>query len=296
MSELAPMAPLSTCSSALASGPLLVSIDDPAHARVALRCALHLGKVWHRSVEVVHEATPALTPSEICAKLGLSATELDDATIWPIASPPVQGLLLAAQEHSAAMIVMGLPALGRPLGAVREQVLAEAPCPILLVPSMLRETWGKAGRVLLPLDGTPSMANAIPLAVDLVLALNASLDIVHVAGEIAPEPGALTVPQFLDRSPYEWAAWRKEFFQRFCTCQWGGPPPITMRLFVRAGAATDAIRRIATERETDLVVLGWRGNWAEGRAATLRALLSGAGRPVVVIRLGDESGTTGSPA
>ena len=287
MKETRSTASCAACASRLGPGPLLVAIADPAHARSALHCARLLGHALNRTIGLAHAAIPSLSPAEILARLGLTPAELAGAPIWPIAAAPLEGLPLAAREHEAGLIVLALPAAGSPLGPIRERVLAEAPCPVLLVPPVLRAGWGEGGRVLLPLDGTPTMAAAVPLASELALAFAGSLDILHVAGDVTPEPGALTVPRFLDQPQHEWAAWRAEFLQRFCTCSWGGRPPVELRLFVRAGSATDAIRRVANERRSDLVVLGWRGRLDGGHAATLHAVLSGAKRPVLALRLDD---------
>jgi nucleotide-binding universal stress UspA family protein len=285
MIELTHAASCPSCAPEWGAGPVVVVIDDPAHARSALQCARRLAGIIGRDVELIHAANPPLSKSAVFARLGLSVTAAADIRVTPIPGAPLDVLTRVARERNAALLVVALPALGRPLGAIREHILGDAQCPVLFVPSVLSANWGQSGRVLMPLDGTPTMAAAFPLAVELAFAFSDALDILHVAGDVSAEPGALAVPRFLDQTQHEWAAWRAEFLERFCTCRWGGARPIDIRLLVRAGSAADAIRRVAAKDRTDLVIAGWRGRIDGRHAITLRDILSGSDSPVLALKL-----------
>jgi hypothetical protein len=90
----------------------------------------------------------------------------------------------------------------------------------------------------------------------------------------------MTVPQYTDQPHYAWAAWQREFIHRFCDCFAGSPEGF----LVAVGDPGEEVLRVARERQSDLVVLAWKGELDGERARTVRSVLSGAPCPVLCLR------------
>ena len=219
-------------------------------------------------------------------------TPTSAATIGPAADLALKAaaaIVKEAGERHAAMIVM-CPQIRtdlrwRALGSVAAAVLRTAPCPVVLVPPARgRKRWA-LHRLLVPHDGTPTSAATIGLATDLALKAAAELVVLHVAtpgAEMPTEPGTLVSPRYVDQPQHEWPAWAQEFLARLCAV--GDVRSGTgMRLAVAQGEAGAAIVDFA--RQSDLIVLGWRGALEPGRARTMQRVICETGCPMIVLRV-----------
>ncbi len=268
-------------------GPILLPLDNPAYAHSAVHVARIVGAALGRSLIVAHATGRPLWPAAVLARVGLGPEEAGDSTIVPLDGEPAAAVLALAARTACGLVVMGLPSPrggGQGLGAVRETILAAAPCPVLMVPPGLDETWGRKGRVLLPHDGTPSTTAAVPLAAAFARALGGRLVLLHVAAATPAEAGSLGVPRFLDQPQHEWGAWRAEFLAR-CGCR------VTVsadepELLIGAGPPEEAILATAAASEPDAIVLGWHGRLDSDHAAVLKAVLRRSTWPVLVHRVG----------
>lgn len=265
----------------LGRGPVLAALEDPSQATSVMQAARLLARALRRSILVGHAAPFPMASAGALSRLGLP--EEGPVVIHALVGEPGEQVLALAAETDPALLVCGLPEAGRPLGPIREEFLCLAPCPVLLVPARLPEAWRERRRVLLPLDGTPRTAAARPLAQELAERLGGALDILHVATALPAEPGAMSVPRFMDQPHLEWAAWREEFLDRFD----GRDGPGETHLFVETGPPGEAIFRVAAEREPILIVVGWHGRLAGGHAAILRSLLERTRWPLLATRLLD---------
>jgi nucleotide-binding universal stress UspA family protein len=169
----------------------------------------------------------------------------------------------------------------------------------------------KLGRILVPLDGTPTTARAITPAGYIARRACADLDIVHVgvAGDdvdaAAPhEPGSMTTPQYVDQPHHEWAAFSDEFLHRFLSALAHCSPEVKAHMFLGVGDPATEILRWAERLGTDLIVLAWHGHLdvapqdaqaheafgpssgtrPRGHGAIVRDVLRGAHCPVLVLR------------
>lgn len=273
---------------ALAAGPILLPLENPAYAPSALQVARIVGRAIGRGLLMAHAASRPLWPAAVLARVGLALGEAGESVVVPLAGDPAQAVIALAEASACSLIVMGLPSPrnGRQdLGAVRETVLGRAPCPVLLVPPGMDETWGRKGRVLVPHDGTPSTTAALPLATILAHALGARLVLLHVATAPPAESGALVVPRFLDQPQHEWQAWRAEFLA-LCGCP-GSLDLDEVDLVIGTGPPVEAILATAASRDPDAIVLGWHGRLDHGHAEVLKQVLRRSAWPVLVHRLPD---------
>jgi nucleotide-binding universal stress UspA family protein len=222
--------------------------------------------------------------------MGLARDDLRGLVADTVVGEPAEGILRAAAERQSACIVMCARTSERPdqaIGSTAAAVLVAAPCPVVLVPPRRRQVPWDLRRVLLPFDGNPASASAVRPATELAARANASLLVLHVAApaEAPPvEPGTLMVPRYVDQPQHEWPAWTQEFLERAASLG-ALPESLAMKLLVVTGEPGVEIRRAAAAREIDLVVLSWSGRLEAARAATVKALISEAPTPVMMLRV-----------
>jgi len=149
-------------------------------------------------------------------------------------------------------------------------VIQRCPKPVLVVPVSRRPAPPAAvDRVLVPLDGTASSANAVAETVELFCARGADVVVLHVFNQA-------TVPRFWDQPEHARKSWTDEFLARFCD------RPNT-RMEVRSGTPGESIVDVAVAEHADLIALGWAQDLSAGHAATIRAALANAAIPVLLL-------------
>ena len=163
-------------------------------------------------------------------------------------------LARAAQEH-ADLIVLGTHrrhALQRfMLGSVAEKVLRRAPCAVLMVPPAApRDASPSLGRILCALDFADGLV-ALEHARDLAEAAATQLTILHVIQLPAAGP---------DMSEAELAGYRAARFEYARECMKASLADVRGRCDAKelllVGTPEQEIIRVATEQESDLIVLG----------------------------------------
>jgi nucleotide-binding universal stress UspA family protein len=264
---------------------VLVPLDGSVHATAAIPVARGFGELLHATVVLLHVSDDAaLTPAALVERMKISGEDVPSLIVEPGAAAAT--IVKEARERHAAMIVM-CPQIRtdlrwRALGSVAEAVLRAAPCPVVLVPPARgRKRWA-LHRLLVPHDGTPTSAATIGPATDLASRAAAELVVLHVAtagGETPTEPGTLVSPRYVDQPQHEWPAWSQEFLARLCAVG-GARGGTEMRLAVAQGEAGAAIVDFA--RQSDLIVLGWRGALEAGRARTMQRVICDTTCPMIV--------------
>lgn len=272
---------------------VLVPLDGSVPSTVAIPVARGFGELLNASIVLLHVSDAPLTPRALVERMKLSGEDVPGLIVEHRSGATAAAIVKEARERQAEMIVMcpqirtDLPS--RALGSVAAAVLRGAPCPVVLVPPARgRKRWALR-RLLVPHDGTPTSAAAIGPATDLAFKAAAELIVLHVAtpGAEAPaEPGTLVSPRYVDQPQHEWPAWAQEFLARLCACG-GARAGTEMRLEVAQGEAGAAIVDFA--RQSDLIVLGWRGALEPGRARTMQRVICDTSCPMIVLRV-DDSG------
>jgi nucleotide-binding universal stress UspA family protein len=92
----------------------------------------------------------------------------------------------------------------------------------------------------------------------------------------------MVFPRYIDQPQHGWPAWAQEFLDRLRAVG-GARDDVEIRLAVAQGEAGEAIIDFA--RQTDLIVLGWRGVLEPDRARTMRRVIRDTICPVIVFRL-----------
>jgi nucleotide-binding universal stress UspA family protein len=272
---------------------VLVPLDGSVHATAAIPVARGFGELLNATVALLHVSDDALTPAALVERMRLSGEDVPGLIVEHRPGAAAAEIVKAAGERHAAMIVM-CPQIRtdlrwRALGSVAAAVLRAAPCPVVLVPSARgRKRW-ELHRLLVPHDGTPTSAATIGPATDLALKAAAELVVLHVAtpgAETPTEPGTLVSPRYIDQPQHEWPAWAQEFLARLCAVG-GARGETEIRLAVAQGDAGAAIVDFA--RQSDLIVLGWRGVLEPDRARTMQRVIRDTTCPVIVFRVGRNS-------
>ncbi len=200
---------------------------------------------------------------------------------------PAGRLLELSDSHPTAFLVVGADTgagdkLG--VGLVATRAIEESSAPVLVVRPGATP---KLGRILVPLDGTPSTASALEPATALARAAGASLDIVLV-GEAqhlpALEHGTMSVPQYIDQAHHEWPAFSAEFVERFVHTLGHCPSDVPRRFFLGAGDPGEEILRYASMLDSDLAVLVWHGLASARHGAIFQSVVRQAPCPLLILR------------
>jgi nucleotide-binding universal stress UspA family protein len=199
-------------------------------------------------------------------------------------------ILKTAQETACALIVMGTrgrKGLGRLLmGSVAEQVVRNAPCPVVTVNSpaaeaeVSTETAAPIRTVLHPTDFSGPCAEAFRVACELAGDQSARLTVLHVAVPPPVAPIGQPMPPPLPEEPRG----KLEELLRLAQASAAG---LQVDYRVEKGDAAPRIVGIAQETRCDLIVMGTNGRTGLGRAlmgSVAEQVLRTAPCPVVTVR------------
>ena len=201
---------------------------------------------------------------------------IGEGNIWEV----VSNLIKEKEIDLVVLGTRGRTGLGRALlGSVAEQILRQAPCPVLTVGphvNLWSDEYAKMREILYATDLAADFPTAAPHAVSLAQENQAHLVLLHViedakAGDLVDSPEVVDVKE------------RK--LQQLVAEQaglWCDPTYI-----VEQGPAAEKILDVAKRRHTDLIVLGARP--AKGLAThlnigTVHKVVSQATCPVLTIR------------
>ena len=244
----------------------------------ALGAPLHGVLVWPTPItpcqvaRLLHVEPRVLEGMVLHVDVGDPAERLDAL----IRAEPVAFLVLGAESHGCDLCGLGASA-ARIVEATRASAVVVRPGTSL----------GKLRRILVPLDGRPSTAEALRPAADLAERTSAALDLVmieHAATPPSPEHGAMAPPRYVDQPQHEWPAFSAELVERFLGAFAHCAPWVPKRVFLGAGRPAREILRLARELDDDLIAMVWHGDRAGEHGEVFREVLADAERPVLVLR------------
>ena len=241
---------------------------------LAIECAEHLNAELHvLHAIVLHESNPLLPKKsfeESEALLQVAPTQV--VRVHRRGSSPATVILTYAWDNKADLIVMGTHGRSAAsqifLGNVAEEVVREAPCPVL---SVKREDEGKSlgdmGRVLVPVDFSTTSTTAIEKAVEMPIPAAAELHLLHVLEQpimVSPDVGALPLVPVEERAE---ATARLREIARDIQAQ---NPSLKPEIHVCEGVPAREILSFAKKQDVNLIVTGTHGRTG------LRRLLFGS--------------------
>jgi nucleotide-binding universal stress UspA family protein len=244
---------------------VLAAISDDASAAPVLGAAKELARVLGAEPHAVHAGRAGKTVRTTAAKAGVPLETTD--------RPAPEGLTEAARAPEVSMLVIGArstPGGRRPAGRTALAAATELGKPVLVVPpAAMAER--PIRRILVPLDGTATTAEALQATIALARERDIAVVVLHVHEEHA-------IPPFEDQPHHEREAWAREFIARYC-----GRPVEDVGLEIRTGLPHEHVLDVAKELDVDALVLGWHRTFQGGRAAVVREALARSPVPVLLI-------------
>ncbi len=176
---------------------------------------------------------------------------------------PAREILAVAEEIQANLIVLGSHGRGGfehlLLGSVAERVMRKAGCPVMVVPAGAAGTdQMRFARILCPVDGSPSAADAVSYAVALARETEGRVILLSV---VEPVP---TGGEFGTLDPDEYLRLGSAHAQTLL--QKAVPAEVREQCHVEdviaVGKASERILATATTKHADVIVMGVRGRGA----------------------------------
>jgi nucleotide-binding universal stress UspA family protein len=256
---------------------LLVAVADAHADREVVAGARALAAAARWEVRAVHvREAGALEPG---------SADLQGLDLSTIDGDPVQALSRLVGGSAVDAVAFGLSCSCGPgpaesgMGHVAEALLNGHVAPVLLVRPGMRAVTGLK-RLVVPLEGSPSVSAAMRAADDALCARGREIVMLHVVtGDMPLETGSLPAPRMMDQEHYEWSAWQEEFTMRFSQCPRGG----RHRVAVRVGDPAAIIAEEAGKNGAELIVLSWNGSFESGHGAVIKELLVTAPCPLLLV-------------
>ncbi len=292
---------------------VLCPTDLSEASRPALAYAAAVARRYGAKLTVLH-ATPPFEPLVVPSAEAASAGPVDlspsddfkeavrafaldslaglDADVVVQTGDPSRVIVEQAVVSSADLIVMGThgrSGFDRLLaGSVAEKVLRRAPCPVLTIPPHAPEV--PAGgtlftHILCAVDFSHASEQALGFAIELGCATGGGVTVATVLEWLAEEV-PLAYPEF-DVAPYrahladDAGARLRALVQAA-----GAPPSCQIDHVVQLGRAHREILRLATEKGSDLIVMGAQGRGGVGLAlfgSTTQQVIRAATCAVLVV-------------
>ena len=241
---------------------VLCPVDFSAISERALRHAASLAAWYDAQLTVLfvrtgHRVTS--TERDLAAFVD-SAISADVPQLLVVDGDVVSEIVRLAAEIRAGVVVMGTHGLGGVkqllLGSVTEQVLREAPCPVLTVPPHIAGNSPEAvslATVVCAVDFSPSSRGALEYAVSIASRAGGRLILLHALEWFDEETEA--VPVDAKRPPTAEEDARRAL-EELLTAD---ARACTPTLVIGRGAAHAEILRVVDEYRAGLVVLGVHG-------------------------------------
>jgi nucleotide-binding universal stress UspA family protein len=231
-----------------------------------------------------------ISPCEVPRLLEIEPEALMGMVLDVEVGDAAERIAASTQTGAVAFLVLPVESDGPDpcgLGVVGARALRQAGSNVIIVRPGCKPR--RIGRILVPLDGTPSTAAAITPAGELARLAGASLDIVMVGRIELPTPlavelGSMATPPYVDQPQHEWPAFSQEFTERFLRAIGHCPRGVPTRFFLRAGDPAGEILRAANELESDLIALVWHGGCEGDHGVVFRRVLRATALPVLVLR------------
>lgn len=269
---------------------VLVALDGSPAAATALPAARALARQLGAKVEALYVSSRPVAEPALRRRLGLHEGVRGAMPISACVGEPALCILRLTGEPGVDLVVLTTHGRsiqpGRALGSVASAVIAASTRPILLVrPEAAPRRASAFRRLLFPLDGTPTTAEALKEVMVLAGRLKASVDVLYViaAGGSPKEAGSIGPPRYIDQAHHEWAQWADEITERLCRCCAESPVDVPIAVHVRQGEIGAEIAHFAAQHRHDAVVLVRRSRLEPGRAPTLKAVLQHTPCPIFLV-------------
>ena len=265
---------------------VLVALSGPEAPHAAIAAGRLIAQALAAPLHGVLAWPTQITPCEVARLLHLDAALLEGMVLDVQVGDPADCMTHATHAHPVAFVVLVAERDARDpcgLGQLAVRTLAGSGVGTIVLKPGAR--LGPIRRILMPIDGTPSMAAALAPAGDLALRTGAALDVLMVedtAAAPSQEHGTMASPQYVDQPQHEWPAFSAELLQRLVGAIARCPPSVPTRLLLGTGHPASEILRFADELDADLVTLLW-GGYECTDGSVFREVVRGTDRPLLVL-------------
>jgi len=250
-------------------GTVVAATNATAVARRVLTTALALAEMAQCQVLAVHVVDgPTEAVESMAAHAGIPLRQLS--------GPPGPALLEATEADSVFGTVLGTherPVPSPIVGSIARYLLERTTKPVVVVPP-LADPPIAFKRLLVPLEGSAISTEPVFRVLSPLLGADVEVVVLHVFTED-------TLPRMLDRPYRDLELLGREFL----AYHW----PTATRIEMRAGPVAASVVEVAHQERSQLVVLSWRQEVAEGRAQVLRDVLRFSALPVMVLPASERS-------
>ena len=301
---------------------ILCPIDFSDHSRRALDHAIAIARWYESTVTALHVFSPAPVQAvgpgpAVFHPIVLTAVDRDQlladtkAFAETETAPGItieavvrEGDVAAETLEQAASMRADLLVIGTHgrsgferllLGSVAEKVLRKANCPVLTVPKRLPDPV-PAGpvlyrRILCPVDFSDSSLNALKYALSMAQETDGQLTVLHVVAHEFENMADMTSFEYdPDMTMEDFVKEREEALrQRLQEAVAGATEFCSVESLMTHGKPWREVLRIATERQSDLIVMGVQGRGAADLlffGSTTQHVVREAACPVLTLRRG----------
>lgn len=273
---------------------ILVPLDGSHTAARSLGCATWLASRSGARLHILSATSRELPAREELARLHVAGEHWPLVELHQAPAYPEGAILEAIADYDARLVVM--PARGaaaeerasrvdeipKLLGHVTEAVIERCSVPVLLLPPDYREElpWK---RVLVPVSGGGESDEALALAVGIAGALDLDVHVAHVAdAALRDELAART--RYSDALHHEYCAQLEELVARAIATLSRDDCRRVRSIALGHGDVADELVRLMECERVSVLVIGWHGRFATGRARVLKKLIPLVTTPVLLVR------------
>jgi nucleotide-binding universal stress UspA family protein len=270
---------------------ILIPMDGSWTAARGLGCATWLASRLGARLHIL-----SATPRERPAREELERLHVPEEH-WPLVelhqalAYPQDAILAAIARHDARLVVMTArgqagdePA--RPgaevVGHVARAVLERCAVPVLLLPPGYREVlpWK---HVLVPVSGGAESDPPLVLAVRLACALDLDVHVAHVAEADRRDEELAARARYADAIHHEYRAQLEALVSRAIPMLAPAECRRVRSIALARGDVAGELVQLIERGRISVLVVGWHGRLATGRAPVLKSLLSTVSTPVLIV-------------
>ncbi|HUG38600.1 MAG TPA: universal stress protein [Candidatus Limnocylindrales bacterium] len=274
---------------------ILVPLDGSRVAARSLGCATWLAARLGARLHIL-SATPRERPArEELTRLQVPEEHWPLVTLLQAPAYPEDAILAAVARHDVSLVVMsavGETAEAGPaadadsagvVGHVTRAILERSPVPVLLLPPAYRETlpWE---RLLVPVSGEPEGDEALALAVRLANALGLEVHVAHVAGADTGDESLAARARYADAIHHEYPHQLQELVARALPHCGAEESRCIVDVALCHGDVAGELLGLMERKRVSVLVVGWHGRFATGRASILKHLIRAISSPVLLVK------------
>lgn len=275
---------------------ILVPLDGSRVAARSLGCATWLAARLGARLHILSATSQERPAREELTRLRVPEEHWPLVTLHQAPAYPEEAILAAVARHDVSLVVMtagGQTAEAAPPGAdadalsavghVTRAVLERSPVPVLLLPPAYREVlpWE---RVLVPVSGEPEGDEALALAVRLATALGLEVHVAHVAGGDAGDESLAARARYADAIHHEYPRQLQELVARALPHCGAEESRCIVDVALCHGDVAGELLGLMERKRVSVLVVGWHGRFATGRARVLKHLIRVISSPVLLVK------------